>query len=82
MAGGVRAADKIIDRARILSIMLSMFRRGLYMKRFTSKTKEAAKVLLRSKAFSEVEIASLLSVQLRNIKQLTNEQGDKSYGAR
>lgn len=52
------------------------------MKRFTSKTKEAAKVLLRSKAFSEVEIASLLSVQLRNIKQLTNEQGDKSYGAR
>ena len=43
------------------------------------KTKEAAKVLLRSKTFSAVEVASLLSVQLRNIKQLINEQGEKHH---
>lgn len=49
------------------------------MKRFTCKTKEAAKVLLRSKTFSAVEVASLLSVQLRNIKQLINEQGEKHH---
>ena len=45
------------------------------MKRFSRKAKEAAKVLLRSKAFSEVEVASLLSVQLKNVKQLSQAQG-------
>tara|TARA_Y100000588_G_C14068606_1_gene844772 strand:+ start:286 stop:444 length:159 start_codon:yes stop_codon:yes gene_type:complete len=44
------------------------------MKRFTSKTRKAAKVLLHSKGFSDSEIASLLSVQLKNIKKLSREQ--------
>lgn len=77
-----RAAVRVVERARVLSIMLPITGRDDFMKRFTSKTKEAAKVLLRTKTFSEAEVASLLSVQLRNIRQLVNEQGDKHHGSR
>ena len=52
------------------------------MKRFTIKTKEAARLLLSSKSFSQAEVASLLSVQLKSIKQLANEKKENNHVAR
>ncbi len=47
-------------------------------RRYSSNTRKAAKLLLNSNLFTEAEIASLLSVQLINIKNTVANEGTQS----
>lgn len=46
------------------------------MKRFTKQAREAASVLLKSKRYTEEDVASLLSVPLRSVKLLSQNPND------